>query len=129
MTTYTMANPCLLGRDNGGYPIQTSNVALPFPMLTQTFELTQNDVTTITVPAQPATRMFAKLNYTAGIDVWVEGDSLHTAAVPSTSVGVGTQELCPEARIVNQGQTIQFITGSDTPCWVSISYWMLPSNN
>jgi hypothetical protein len=129
MTISTTAAPCLLGRDNGGYPIQTSDIALPFPNLTQTFELTQNMVTTVTVPAQPATRMYAKIKYTANIDVWVEGDALHTAAVPSTSIGVGTQELCPESRIVSQGQTIQFITGSATACWVSISYWMLPSNN
>lgn len=122
-----VATQCMLARDWGGYPVQTSNIALPFSTLSQSIPLTANVLSTITVPANPATRLLALFRYTAGSDVWVQGDNYSVLAIP-VALEVSTKELNPESRIVTVNQTIQLIT-ADTGVIVNITYYQLQANS
>lgn len=121
------ATLCMLGRDSGGYPIQTNEIALPFTTLSQSLPLTANTVASLTVPVGPTTRMLALIKYDGSESVWVQNGATPTLTIP-VAPETSTKELAPHCRIVTFGDVLQFIT-AQTGVTVNICYYALPKND
>ena len=113
-----------IARDVNGYPIQTSDIGLPFTNLTQSFLLVQNTYSNIFVPEGNAEKMLVLIEYTPFIDVWVTGDGT-VPVIPTTTLLVSTQQLNPHARLVHAGDNLRFLTGSGSSVWVNLSYYQV----
>jgi hypothetical protein len=97
-----------LNRDLNGYPLTTLS-GLPFSIINQYFTLTAMDVTTVTVPESNAHSYTAFFTYTPGADVWVLPASTPTLTAPNGTVTSTLAQLCPGARTVVPGQTLQLL--------------------
>lgn len=112
-------------RDVGGYPIYSSGVGLPFPIMGDSFLLSDDTLFSLTVNANAnAKNMLAIINYTYGADVLVTGSG-QDPLVPEESLVTQAQEISPRARTVVPGQVLKFVSLSTNPVYVSISYYSL----
>lgn len=126
-----MKTPLSIIRDINNFPTTGEKTGLVFSTLNEYFILTQNVVTTVTVPTGGSRNYLAYISYTPGYNVWVLPSDTPTLTLPTTTPTATLAQLNPAARLVTPGQTLQFLTG-DTILdilSVSISYYYLYSNS
>lgn len=117
-----MALPLYIVRDTQSIGTNGSQMARNFSNTITRFELTANSVFSTTVPADQGPKLVAYFSFNKAADVFVQPGSSPTLAFPTGTADNDPSELNPIGRIVEAGETLQFLTSS-ADVFVTISYF------